>query len=154
MYNIYDLCTYIIYYSNTQSYDISNLKLQKLLYFLQAHYLVTQYQPLFTTPIEAWSVGPIIPSVYKKYAAYGSGNIPIDTTTEPLLLPELSAPDKQTISEIVDHFADYTATDLVYITQNQAPWKRSYNPTKHNVIPLKVIYKYFAEAQEIFTEVL
>lgn len=39
-YDVKEVCRHIINYSNEHNYDISNLKLQKLLYFIQANFLV------------------------------------------------------------------------------------------------------------------
>ena len=41
MYNALDVAKYIIFYCNTIGSSISNLKLQKVLYFVQAEFLVT-----------------------------------------------------------------------------------------------------------------
>ena len=38
LYNVLDISRYIINYSNQQGYGISNLKLQKILYFVQAYF--------------------------------------------------------------------------------------------------------------------
>jgi uncharacterized phage-associated protein len=55
--------------------EISNLKLQKILYFLHAHYLVKFNKPLIRTSFEAWQYGPVIPHLYQALKAYGSGPI-------------------------------------------------------------------------------
>lgn len=39
-YNALDVSQYVIKYSNEQDYGISNLKLQKILYFIQAYFLI------------------------------------------------------------------------------------------------------------------
>ena len=47
MVDIMDLSEYIIYYSNIKDYGISCLKLQKILYLLQAEWLITRDERLF-----------------------------------------------------------------------------------------------------------
>ena len=42
--------------------DISNLKLQKLLYYAQGHYLARTGVPLFDDVIQAWAHGPVVPT--------------------------------------------------------------------------------------------
>lgn len=39
-YKVLDICRHIINYSNEKDYGISNLKLQKVLYFVQAYFLI------------------------------------------------------------------------------------------------------------------
>lgn len=41
-YKVLDVCRYVIDYSNEKEYGISNLKLQKILYFIQAYFLIKQ----------------------------------------------------------------------------------------------------------------
>lgn len=53
MYNVLDVCRYVINYSNDKDYDISNLKLQKLLYFIQAYFLINKNETCFNETIEA-----------------------------------------------------------------------------------------------------
>lgn len=47
MNKVLDFCRFIINYSNEQEYDISNLKLQKLLYFVQAYFLISIHELQF-----------------------------------------------------------------------------------------------------------
>ena len=60
MVDIIDLCEYIIYYSNIKDYGMSCLKLQKILYFLQAEWLITKDTKLFIDKIIAWDIGPVV----------------------------------------------------------------------------------------------
>ena len=64
MYSAIDIARYIIWYCKNHGYTISNLKLQKILYFVQAEFLVSAGAPCFYQDIEAWDFGPVIPEVY------------------------------------------------------------------------------------------
>ena len=77
MYRVIDVAQYIIRRCHLQGRSISNLKLQKILYFVQAQYLVTTGNKCFSEDIEAWDFGPVVPVAYHYYKAYGSANIPI-----------------------------------------------------------------------------
>ena len=50
MYSAVEVAKYIIWYCKRQGYSISNLKLQKILYFVQASFLVNQGKPCFMKP--------------------------------------------------------------------------------------------------------
>jgi uncharacterized phage-associated protein len=54
---------------------LTNLRLQKLLYYSQASYLAQEGKPLFDDRLEAWPNGPVQPSIYHKYGAYQSNAI-------------------------------------------------------------------------------
>lgn len=76
MYSAIDIARYIIWYCKSHGYTISNLKLQKILYFVQAEFLVSAGAPCFYEDIEAWDFGPVIPEVYHEFKIYGSSGIP------------------------------------------------------------------------------
>ena len=54
-YKVLDVCKYVIDYSNEKEYGISNLKLQKILYFIQAYFLIKK---------QSRSITDISPSFY------------------------------------------------------------------------------------------
>lgn len=63
MYRAEDVAAYIINKQVDDGYPISNLKLQKILYFVQAEFLVSKDEPCFDDVIEAWDFGPVVESV-------------------------------------------------------------------------------------------
>ena len=81
MYDAIDVSRYVINYSNQHEYGISNLKLQKILYFIQAYFLMStlNHTACFQDVIEAWDFGPVVPSVYHEFKQYGAGDIPRET---------------------------------------------------------------------------
>ena len=76
MYSALDVLKYIIKRCNENGYTISNLKLQKILYFVQAEFLVCTGRVCFPENIQAWDFGPVVSEVYHRYKVYGSANIP------------------------------------------------------------------------------
>ena len=75
-YNVLDICRHVINFSNDKDYGISNLKLQKVLYFIQAYFLISTNEKCFKERIEAWDFGPVVPEAYREYKQFGSGDIP------------------------------------------------------------------------------
>lgn len=59
-YNVIDVSSYIINYSNQINHPINNLKLQKLLYYVQAATLVETGRKCFNSKIIAWQFGPVV----------------------------------------------------------------------------------------------
>lgn len=78
IYNVLDVSRHIINYSEEKDYGVSNLKLQKLLYFVQAYFMLEKkdHTPCFHEKIEAWDFGPVVPEAYQEWAKYGSCDIP------------------------------------------------------------------------------
>lgn len=144
MYKALDIARYIIERCREKNRTVSNLKLQKILYFVQAEFLVTKNQPCFGETIEAWDFGPVVPEVYYEYRMYGSANIPCIGKSRVNQL--ISARDKEVLNGIIDECSRYSASALVEITHNQTPWAEAYDQAGYNnEITTESIKDYFME---------
>ena len=102
---------------------LTNLKLQKLLYYAQAWHLALFDQSIFEEDIQAWVHGPVLPSQYLRFRHYQWR--PIDEDIEkPRLSDELS----DHLREVVDVFGSETAVALELMTHRESPW---INARKH-----------------------
>lgn len=54
---------------------LTQMKLQKMLFFAQGWYLAIYGEPLFEEDFEAWDYGPVIPSVYSEFRDFGMRGI-------------------------------------------------------------------------------
>lgn len=138
-YNACDVAEYVVFYSNSKDYSISNLKLQKLLYFIQGEFLKNGRE-CFNDEMEAWDYGPVVDEAYKKYKVYSGGNIPGFIAKNP---SNITDDDKAIIASVVDNYKDYTASQLVEITHAQSPWKNAYKAGFRNEISKDSIENYF-----------
>jgi len=143
MYRALDIARYIIERCRENNRPVSNLKLQKILYFVQAEFLVTKNQPCFAEEIEAWDFGPVVPSVYYEYRMFGSGNIPCIGKSN--VRHVISVRDRRILNEIIDECSRYSASALVEITHNQTPWIEAYKNGYNSEITTRSIKKYFKE---------
>lgn len=143
MYSALKVARYIIWWCNSNGYSISNLKLQKILYFVQAQFLVARGVPCFGEDIQAWEYGPVIPEVYREYKVYGGGNIPAFVGSESNV--SIRPGDRPLIDEIVGECVNYSASSLVELTHNQQPWKDAYLPGWNKTISNDSIRRYFSE---------
>lgn len=123
---------------NKEREGITNLKLQKVLYFAQAYYLSKIGRPLFSDSIKAWEYGPVILDVYHKFKSKGSN--PIICEEDKSLL---SDEDKETLKKIWGTFGGYSASRLVDIAHAHTPWKEA-NKLAGQVISHKAIKEYYA----------
>lgn len=143
MYSAVTVAKYVIFRCHKDEYTISNLKLQKLLYFVQAEFLVDKNEPCFGEKIEAWDFGPVVPEVYQRFKIYGSANIPF---FEGIVSFSISEKDKRIIDEIIKECAKYSAASLVEITHNQSPWKEAYRRYQNAEITQESIKRFFKES--------
>lgn len=98
---------------------ISNLKLQKLLYYAQGSFLAVNGRPLFNDEIIAWQHGPVVESVYHEYKGNGSNGIPFD---EDFDFSQFSDDENELLQEVYDTFGQYSAWKLRNMTHTEKPW--------------------------------
>ncbi len=127
MYSAIEVAKYIIDYSNAHNYCVSNLKLQKLLYFVQAYFLISSpdKEPCFWDEIEAWDFGPVVPSVYSELKGFGGASIygfPSNIVADDSIIEK---GHKKLIEDVIEKFRYFTAVDLTRITQRQMPWRKA-----------------------------
>lgn len=142
MYDALTIARYIINYSNDRGYGVTNLKLQKLLYFVQAAFLRIYGFPCFKEDMQAWMFGPVIPIVYHQYKRYGNREIP----GEGIILddPSIQVDHKETIKFIIEFFKDYSSSSLVQITHEQAPWKNAYVKGENRIMKIEDLKEVFS----------
>jgi len=136
-----DIAKIILKLSNPDVGDIiSNLKLQKLLYYVQGFALAMYDKPLFDEDIEAWMYGPVVPCVYQEYKEFGSGAIEFDSDFE---IPKtITEEDISLIKEVYDVYGQYSALKLMNLTHDESPWK-STQTGQGNVIEQAEMLSYF-----------
>lgn len=139
MYDVQLIARYVINRCAQKERPISNLKLQKILYFIQAEFLVGMGKACFDDDIEAWTYGPVVPSVYFEYKIFGSTNIPDQGDDG---FESISRQDKDCLNAIIDAAAKYSASSLVEITHRQSPWKNAYR-RNDKIIKQSEIKEYF-----------
>lgn len=117
--------------------NISNLKLQKLLYYAQGCYLALRDRVLFNDKILAWKHGPVVEGVYYKFRKFGADgisefdkNIELDKDTENILI------------EVYNVFGKYSAWGLREMTHTETPWKST---KQSEEISQESIKEYFEE---------
>jgi uncharacterized phage-associated protein len=96
MYSAEQAAGYIVEKCIRDGQLISNLQLQKILYYAQRVFLQAGSR-LFDDDFEAWPFGPVVPSVYYKYCAYGTMPIDFSDGTYQVNYPRLKS---QTCREI------------------------------------------------------
>jgi uncharacterized phage-associated protein len=115
---------YLIDFSHRVGDPISNLKLQKLLYYAQAWYLAFYDKPLFPERIEAWVHGPAVPSVYGTFKGWAWQPIP----ASPKVVPVFHVQVKKHLDEIMKKYGTQTAYFLEMLTHQEGPWRKARGP--------------------------
>ena len=125
--------------------DITNLKLNKLVYFAQGLHLAQFDTALFPEPVEAWKFGPVVASVYSAFNPYG-GNI-ITKETGTFSQDRFTAEEIEFLLDIDAEYGKYAANKLVDMTHEPGgPWASCYREgALHTIIPQESMKAYFAD---------
>jgi uncharacterized phage-associated protein len=119
MYSALDIANYFLGKADEDAGDlISNLKLQKLLYYAQGFHIALKDAPLFKEPIEAWTHGPVVPQVYHEFKGNGNGSI-----EGPTHEPEIDQETSSILDEVYSVYGQFSAWKLRNMTHDELPWK-------------------------------
>ena len=117
---------------------MTNLKLQKMLYYQQGFHLAYFGTPLFDDEIEAWMYGPVVPAVYHEYESYGRNGI----EPNPDIECDMDDDEWRLFCKVYDTYGMYSGEGLINMTHNEIPWQTT--PTgKGNVISKEKLKTFF-----------
>lgn len=141
-YKARDIAEYYLCCSNdTECGDlISNLKIQKLVYYAQGIHLAATGKPLFNDDIVAWEHGPVVETLYHAYKRYGDGAI---EPTEEYDIPEFDEDTRQLLDEVYRVLGQYSAWKLRAMTHDESPWVNAYKKSPGSLISHKDMAEYF-----------
>ena len=111
---------------------ISNLKLQKLLYYAQGCVLAITGNILFNDDIEAWEHGPVVPTIYHLYKTFGRSGIEFDEDF-----------DRDIIVKILDNFKSEKLSmclDICHLQASESFMKCDISLTKEQIKRIKNIH--------------
>ena len=121
-YDAVSIAKYIISYCTDKQCPISNLKLQKMIYFSWIQFYKKEKKYLFNDEICAWQLGPVVPKVYYEFCSYAG--IPISRNYS----VDIATADRNTLNTIIDNYLPKSASSLVNQThQPNKPWAIIYN---------------------------
>jgi len=117
----FDVASYFLKCQDEDAGDVmSNLKLQKLVYYAQGFHLAILGKPLFLEPLVAWVHGPVCVPLYKKYKKYGARSIPIPEDIDTLEL--FDSETHKILAMVQDYYGQFSAWKLRNLTHNDPPW--------------------------------
>jgi uncharacterized phage-associated protein len=124
VYSSIQIANYFIKKSIDTNKPVTQMKLQKLIYFAHGWSLALRNEPLINESIEAWKYGPVVPSIYQLFKTYG--NNPIVNLQKDYFgnTPVVSDLDTIDILDLVwDLYSDLSSIQLSNVTHEiDSPW--------------------------------
>lgn len=100
---------------------ISNLKLQKLLYYCQGFNIVIYNRPLFKEDIVAWTLGPAVPEVFREYKPAGNSAL----LPHPDEYVDIDKESLDLINDVYILYGQFSALRLMEMVKCEAPYTRT-----------------------------
>lgn len=125
--------------------SMTHLKLQKLVYYAQSWSLANFNRPLFEEDFQAWTHGPVAPSLWTRFKGAQWDSLP-----PPKTVPILARTQDAVLPEVMKEYGKFEAKFLEGMTHAEDPWKQTRGSLPiqarcTKAIPKKVIRDYYAK---------
>ncbi|RRD06298.1 DUF4065 domain-containing protein [Arachnia propionica] len=104
----------VLKYINEKHSPLNEAQYQKWLYYVQGWSLAWHGTPMFEDRIEAWAMGPVVPTVRSSCHVNGPS--------------DLSPERRATIDAVVDHYRAWTGGELSDRAHRESPWLEARGP--------------------------
>ena len=124
------VANFVLDYCERNGRSVTNLSLQKIVYFCHVWSLTKLGRPLVRHSFEAWQHGPVLQYLYREFKAYDASPIRgrarrIEPKTgERVIVPyEFDGPTAGLLGQVVEFYSRLSAFDLVELTHvSGGPW--------------------------------
>lgn len=114
---------------------MTNLHLNKTLYFMHVEYLACYSKPLLSAKIEAWEYGPVFREVYGQFKTFGRNEIlgramkvDFDSGEPVIARVEVSEEEETFLKSLVRYYSEMPASLLVEMSHEKGgAWDKVWN---------------------------
>ena len=141
---------FFIAFANECGELLTNLKLNKLVYYTQAWHLAAFHQPFFEEEIEAWVHGPIVPVLYDGYKKYRYHPILEDTPTVEEIKGLFTSSQQDILNDVIELYFPLPSYELEQMACDEDPWRMAReglapDVPSHHVISHKAMQEYYGD---------
>lgn len=131
MYEARKICNFILARYGGSSFDLTNFRLNKLLFFIHGWSLTTRSEGLVRNHFEAWKLGPVVRPVYDAFKKYGDGAITelashLDYASgqnKIIAFDDMSDADAGIIMRVFENYGCLSTTELYNLSHEPGgPW--------------------------------
>ncbi len=139
-----DIAKYLIGLAQRDGKPITNLRLQKLLYYAWGYYWNNYKKYLFNDNIEAWKYGPVVRKVYDEYKIFDGGDIIISEDEIDDAKLKIGKDDRAFLDGFYNFTKEYSTGTLVEVSHREKPWNETFYTGKQQ-IDFKLLEEFFNE---------
>ena len=138
-YKAHSIAVKIVLIAQEKGKALSNLKMQKLLYFAQGWSYVFFKRALFKEDLEAWVHGPVCGAIYHHFKF----RIPFEKILKKELTEKIAKETGEFLDNLWEFYEDWSGWDLERLSHKEGPWKDYFEKGKNNIIPKEKIKEFF-----------
>lgn len=152
MHAINQIADFIIFRLTSEDVaGIPNLKLQKLLYYVQAWHLAFYQKPLFDGKFQAWIHGPVNREIYDRFKENKLlySTVDCDDLLDRNINETIDEKTQEHINNILESYARFSGTELEIMTHREDPWleaRKGFSPMERceNEISEQTMKSYYS----------
>lgn len=126
------VANFVLDYCDRRGRSVTNLSLQKIVFFCHAWSLTRLNKPLIKQSFEAWKRGPVLPYLYREFKDFDDRPISsracqLDRLTgqRQIVAYNFDGPTEALLEEVVEFYSQIPAFELVALTHVRGgPWER------------------------------
>lgn len=127
------------------------MKLQKLLYYVQAWTAAVTGEGAFHETVKAWQDGPVVPEVWHARKERATRR---PDTQQGIDEIQLSPTVSGVIDLVLEQYGDLTGADLSVLTHQEAPWRetwgdRAYDDRGNDPIPIALMGAFYRDERAL-----
>lgn len=124
------IANFVLDFCDSRSRKVSNLALQKIVYFCHVWSLIELHRPLVRHKFEAWELGPVLPYLHREFRLFDRRPIvaratridPVDGSKR-IVRYDFDSETEPLLKSIVDFYSRLRAGDLVELSHAEGgPW--------------------------------
>lgn len=131
MYEARKICNFLLAHYDAERFDLTNLRINKLIFFIHAEALKMRAEGLVRNHFEAWQFGPVVRPVFDAFKVYGDGFITKPATfldyssgmQVPVPFDDIAPQDRDLIAKAFAEYSRFTTGQLVALSHEPGgPW--------------------------------
>lgn len=130
MLDVRAIANFVLDCADATNVAVTNMALNKIVYFVHCDYLIEKSEPLVSAKIEAWQHGPVFREVYHEFKRWNDQPIQsratkVDPITGDVKIAGLTfgTQEKEYLRLLVERYTQFTAAQLRAISHSEGgPW--------------------------------
>ena len=134
-YDVRSISNYVLDIAERERRVMSNLSINKVVYFMYCYYLLEFKESLVSAKIEAWDYGPVFRELYREFKVFGEKPIlgrahwiNPESGKREICDYEISQRDRVFLEPVVSRYVKFSASNLVTLSHSSGgPWDKVWN---------------------------